>query len=248
MENPEANNIEKPKTSPRLSRLFEKVGLRPRLVKTTSGLIRRELFPNSQTLRLATQKENLPSHYELPKMTPPFAEGRCLIIGGGDYKTVMVDNDGKSDSVIKRYDMHTYRGAGAQEKAIAAAHKIEAILEVLRKICGKQYYLPSEVKAAPISLSAPNDFAVYELQQRGVFVAPSELFDSQKVARLAEEGRAVDERFRTVALPELKRRGLIPNHLQEVSSESRGFYPKKWDLLSQSLVVDDVIDWLWWER
>lgn len=168
---------------------------------------------------------------------PSFAEGRCRIIGGGDYKTVVADKDGKSDKVIKIYNWHEYRGQGAQRRAEAAAKKIKAIHEVAGKIA-PGYLLPSR-----FGVDYKNGvYQVVEIQQRAETI-PIEFFDPETYERLDAEATDIAINKSGLVEEELLRRGLSRRDLfTGIITDDISLTEIHWDLITNHLVSLDFVD------
>lgn len=181
-----------------------------------------------------------------PLYVPDFAKGRCIDLSNGDYKTVLADEDGRSYTVIKRYSYHTYWGVYAQERAQVAAAKLNQMYEVMMNIC-PQHILPTErfTHPMPYILKGEEGWAVFEKQQRALFSSPW-LFESPKTAeRMEKDARRLSNKYHKKIVSELLRRGICqrdPNNNRMNLSELN--FCLRYDVLTQTLVVDDIIDYV----
>lgn len=174
-----------------------------------------------------------------PQYTPGFAVGRCQVIGGGDYKTVLADHDGNSDQVIKLYHSLSYEGAGAQSKAEAAARKLKAIHEVASEVA-PGYLLPSRFGTE----YRAGRHQVIEIQQRAEPV-PIEYFDAPTYEKLRAEADDLAMNKTALVEQELLKRGISRIHplVREIGDQF-GFTEIHWDLITQHLVSLDFVDYI----
>ncbi len=192
-----------------------------------SALLAERLFP----------KRYLDDESDRDNWMPPFANGRCETIGGGDYKTVVADDDGKSDMVIRIYRSHHYRGPDAKEKAEAAAAKIEAINEIARRVA-PGFILPSTVIVAQ---TKGGNFQVFEKQQRA-FPLQIDIFDPKTADRLHQQAVNVQVNGTKRVEQELLKRGLSRKEDYHGITDDFKFTDFSWDLITQHLVSLDFID------
>ncbi len=177
--------------------------------------------------------------YLADHLVPSFAEGRCVIIGGGDYKVVFADRDGKSDRVIK-----TYSSYPDEEQAQRAAEKIERIHEVARELA-PGFILPSEMLVGKVTdrWQDTDRWQVYERQQRALPVR-WEIFDPKTVGQLDKEvDWAVFEATDRIKR-ELLRTGISKKspYGYDLIDDQLCLTEIHWDLITNHLVSLDFID------
>lgn len=178
-----------------------------------------------------------PRHYLDEEFIPSFAEGRCLIIGGGDYKTVVADRDGNSEFVIKFYGSHIYKGTSAEEKARAAAEKIRIIHEIAQDIA-PGFILPTEM----IVSKHGEWFQVYERQQRALFI-PIDMLNPKTAERLNKKATEVVLEGTQRVEEELLKRGLSRRSLLTgTTTDHLAFTEIHWDFITNHLVSLDFVD------
>ncbi len=153
----------------------------------------------------------------------------------------MIDQDGQSDYVIKRFGFwNSYQSKDAQLRAERAAKKISQIYDVINATSGFAI-LPNRVFAAPYNIAYPNGYVVYEEQQRGIFGSHWSFFDPKTARKIDQEIKRGYERFDNVTIPELERRGLIKRDFWGLIKDHLTLYVS-WDFITNQLVARDVVD------
>lgn len=216
---------------------------RPTVVKTVlkNGLIISEIDVTSPLP--IPPKRFVPLRY-----TPRFAVGRCIDISGGDMKVIYVDQEGQGDSVIKRFKYNTYWGDYAQERAETAAQKFRDIYGVIEEIC-PQNFLPTEVRVAEMPDSKPNlrGWAVYEIQQRAIFVSPFLCLEPQAAERITQEARKLAPKYNQRIIKQLLKRRICGESRYKrgmISDLYEMHFELRWDCITHSLVGGDIIDYV----
>lgn len=189
-----------------------------------------------------------PSEFIDPLYAPDFANGRCIDLSDGDYKTVLADEDGQSSTVIKRYGAHTYWGDYAQERAETASEKLNRIYGVIMEIC-PQFILPTDrfVHQMPyyqkVRRLLQEGWAVFERQQRAIFISPWLTEEPKEAERIEKEAKSLSSRYHKKIAKELIRRGICQrdNDFLNVDLEELNFC-LRYDYLTRTLVADDIID------
>ncbi len=225
----------------RLSRFEERYGAHP---QKEIGI--KDIYKNGLHIRRAFTSDlwsSKPRQYVEDEFTPSFAVGKCIDISDGDYKTVMIDYDGHSDYVIKRFGWaNIYRGEDAKQKAEKAARQIAAIYKVIDETSGF-HIIPNEVFAFPYSDAYPNAVTVYEKQQRGIFVDHWSIFEPHEARRIDQAIEEGIKRYHKVTVPTLLKRGLVtPNVFNPTQIADHITLYVSWDLISNLLVARDVVD------
>lgn len=211
------------------------------------GLGVKDIYKNGIHIRRAfTSKLWCPPQerrFVKPEYTPPFAVGRCVDISDGDYKRVLIDHEGQADYVIKIFGFaNIYRGEGAQQKAERMATRIAAIYEVIDRTSGFRI-LPNRMFAAPYSEAYPDEFAVFEVQQRGLFADRWAYFDPKRAKRIDRQIAEGYKRYHAITVPELLRRGLVtPDFFDPKEIADHMTLYVAWDIVSNRLVARDVVD------
>lgn len=168
---------------------------------------------------------------------PSFAEGRCQIIGEGDYKIVVADRDGSSDTVLKLYKCHEYRGENARIHAEAAARKIGIINQIANEVA-PGFVLPFEM----LIDEKDGICQVWERQQRAQVVSIHR-FDPKTAKELDVQAFevAVDGTDRVER--ELFKRGLARKTiLSNLITDDFSITEIHWDMKTHHLVSLDIVD------
>lgn len=200
------------------------------------GFIVKENYKGEKLIGQVLAAEPIFPRQYLEYDVPPFIKGRCIVIGGGDYKTVIVEEDSSSDSVIKIYNWCAYRGEQAEEQARAAARKITIIHEI-----SNEFYpgivLPYEMIVAK---TGNRIWWVYERQQRAENVA-LDLLDPKTAERLKKEALRIAIVGTKRVEEELIKRGLTTKSFGMITDDF-ALTQIEWDLKTQHLVSLDIVD------
>lgn len=187
-----------------------------------------------------------PRRFVEPLYVPSFAKGRCVNLTDGGYKVVIADEDGDSDTVIKRYGYHTYWGLQAQEKASVAATKLNQIYDVMMGIC-PQHILPTErfVHPMPYIMGDEEGWAVFERQKRAIFADPW-LFEEPQVAeRIEKDSIRLADKYHKKIVEKLIKQGICQvEPYSKILDFAEMNFNLKYDCLTRMLVADDIIDFV----
>lgn len=187
-----------------------------------------------------------PKEFIDPLYVPGFAVGNCVNISNGDYKTVLIDRGGQSDTVIKRYQVHTYWGSNAEDRAEAAKSKLDKMYAVMEDIC-PQLLLPTERFVYPMPYIFRNEegWGVFERQQRALFTSPW-LCEEPKIAEeIVEAQMRLSNRYHKKIASALIKAGICKraSYSRSVALEELCF-GVAYDARTRSLREHDIIDYL----
>ncbi len=187
-----------------------------------------------------------PLKFLSPTDVPGFAVGRCVDLTDGDYKSVMIDQDGQSDTVIKRYWRHTYWGDGAQDRAEAAANKIDQMYAVMGSIC-PDYLLPTQrfTYQMPDLRDGKEGWGVFERQQRAIFASPWLCEDPKTAEEIVKAGHDLSYKYHKKIGKALIKEGICQRAPfgKGVDLSELGFC-LSYDAVTRSLKENDIIDYV----
>jgi|GEM_PF-5768723 len=225
----------------RFSRYKETYGVLPRAEFGVKDVYRNGIHIHQAPISELWFKH--PKRWVEPEATPPFARGKCVEISDGDYKTVMIDEGGNSDKVIKVFSFaNVYRGEDARENAEEAARRIAGIYRVIDQTTGF-HILPNRVFADQYSIARPDIYAVFEVQQRGIFVDHWSVLSPKEAQRVDRDIKKGYDRYTEVTKPELLRQGLVtPSAFLPSDIKDHLLLYVAWDMVTNQLVAKDVVD------